>query len=42
MDRKRLTLTENARQTYLVLPLEAPGIAWRYFTDRSSFYRPPQ
>jgi hypothetical protein len=41
MDRKRLTLIENARQTYLVLPLEAPGIAWRYFTDRSSFYRPP-
>jgi hypothetical protein len=42
MDRKRLTLAENARQTYLVLPLEAPGIAWRYFTDRSSFFRPPQ
>jgi hypothetical protein len=42
MDRTRLTLVENARQTYLVLPLEAPGIAWRYFTDRSSFFRPPQ
>ena len=42
MDRSKLTLGENARQTFLVLPLETPGIAWRYFTDRSSFYQRPQ
>jgi hypothetical protein len=41
MDRQQLTLVENARATFLDLPLEAPAIAWRYFTDRSSFYRKP-
>jgi len=39
MDRQRLTLAANARTTFIELPLEAPGIAWRYLTDRSSFYR---
>ncbi len=42
MDRKRLTLAENARVTFIELPLEAPRIAWRYFTDRESFYRRPR
>ncbi len=41
MDRKRLTLVENARVTFLELPLEAPAIAWRYLTDRSSLYKLP-
>ena len=42
MDRQRLTLPENARVTFIDLPLEAPRIAWRYMTDRSSFYRQPR
>ena len=42
MDRQRLTLAENARQTFLVLPRELPGLALRYFTDRESFYRLPR
>jgi hypothetical protein len=39
MDRQRLSLGENARQTFLVLPRELPGLAWRYVTNRESFYR---
>jgi len=39
MDRKKLTLAENARVTFLELPFQAPRIAWRYLTDRSSFYK---
>lgn len=39
MDRQRLSLGENARQTFIELPLEAPAIAYRYLTDRASFYR---
>jgi hypothetical protein len=43
MDRQRLTLRHNAWTTFVTLPREAPGLAWRYFTDRASFYsRPPQ
>ena len=42
MDRQKLTLAENARVTFVELPLELPGIAWRYLTDRSSFYRKPR
>jgi hypothetical protein len=42
MDRKRLTLLETARTTFISLPFEAPSIAWRYLTDRSSFYRQPR
>jgi hypothetical protein len=38
MDRQRLTLAENARQTFLELPWQAPSIAWRYLTNRQSFY----
>ncbi len=42
MDRQRLTLGENARQTFLVLPRELPGLTYRYLTDRASFYRLPR
>jgi hypothetical protein len=42
MDRQRLSLGENARQTFLVLPRELPGLALRYLTDRDSFYRLPR
>lgn len=43
MDRQRLTLGRNAVTTFVDLPLEAPGLAWRYLTDRASFYqRPPE
>jgi hypothetical protein len=42
MDRQRLTLADNARVTFLELPLEAPAIAWRYLTDRPSLYRLPR
>jgi hypothetical protein len=42
MDRQQLTLAENARQTFVVLPRELPGLVYRYLTDRSSFYRLPR
>ena len=42
MDRQKLTLAENARVTFIELPLEAPGIAWRYLTDRTSLYKLPR
>jgi uncharacterized membrane protein YuzA (DUF378 family) len=43
MDRQRLHVAENARQSFIALPLAAPSLVWRYFTDRASFYKqPPQ
>ena len=42
MDRQKLTLKDNARQTFVELPIEAPSMAWRYLTDRSSFFRQPR
>lgn len=42
MDRQRLTLSDNARVTFVELPLDAPRLAWRYLTDRDSFYRQPR
>lgn len=42
MDRQRLTLSDNARVTFVDLPREAPALAWRYLTDRDSFYRQPR
>jgi hypothetical protein len=42
MDRQRLTLRENAWTTFVVLPREAPTLAWRYLTDRASFYGQPR
>jgi hypothetical protein len=41
MDRQRLTLAANARVTFLELPVRLPAIAWRYLTDRQSFYDLP-
>jgi hypothetical protein len=38
MDRQRLALARNARATFIELPLEGPALAWRYLTDRSSFF----
>jgi hypothetical protein len=42
MDRERLTLRDNAWQSFVALPLRAPSLAWRYLTDRSSFYNQPR
>ena len=42
MDRQKLTLARNARLTFVDLPFEAPGIAWDYLTNRSSFYKRPR
>lgn len=42
MDRQKLTLAENARLTFVDLPFEAPGIAWDYLTNRSSFFKRPR
>jgi hypothetical protein len=42
MDRQRLTLGANAWQTFVELPRTAPSLAWRYLTDRSSFYDRPE
>ena len=39
MDRKRLDLARNAHTAFVTLPRMAPGLAWRYLFDRSSFYR---
>jgi hypothetical protein len=42
MDRQRLTLADNARQTFLELPARAPSVAWEYVTNRSAFYGRPR
>ena len=42
MDRQRLTLKENAWRTFAELPREVPTLAWRYLTDRASFYKRPR
>ena len=41
MDRQRLTLRDNIWTTFVVLPADAPGIVWRYLTNRESFYGLP-
>jgi hypothetical protein len=38
MDRQRLDLPSNAYHAFVTIPRMAPGLAYRYFTDRSSFY----
>ena len=38
MDRQRLEPARNAYHAFVTLPLRGPSLAWRYFTDRSSFY----
>lgn len=42
MDRQRLHLAENARDVFITLPRQAPDLAYRYFTARESFYKPPE
>jgi hypothetical protein len=41
MDRQRLDLAENARNTFMVVPRALPDLAARYLFDRSSFYQQP-
>jgi hypothetical protein len=41
MDRQRLELRRNAYDAFVTLPRMAPALLHRYFTARSSFYRPP-
>jgi hypothetical protein len=38
MDRQRLEPRRNAYHTFVTLPLSAPALAYRYLTDRDSFY----
>jgi hypothetical protein len=42
MNRHELALRDNAWVTFVELPREAPSLAWRYLTDRGSFYRQPR
>ncbi|HEX5069093.1 MAG TPA: hypothetical protein VFV78_02670 [Vicinamibacterales bacterium] len=42
MDRQQLTLMDNARATFVDLPLEAPQLVWRYLFDRQSLYKLPR
>ncbi len=39
MDRQRLELGRNAYVTFVEVPRQLPGLAYRYLFDRSSFYR---
>jgi hypothetical protein len=41
MDRQRLEPARNAYHAFVTLPLHGPALAYRYLTDRSSFYGPP-
>lgn len=41
MSRQRLELRRNAYDAFVTLPRMAPALLHRYFTARSSFYRPP-
>lgn len=40
MDRQRLEPRRNAYHAFVTLPRIAPQLAWRYFVQRESFYRP--
>ena len=40
MDRQRLELRKNAYDAFVTLPRMAPGLAYRYFAERASFYKP--
>jgi|KBSMisStaDraftv2_1062788.scaffolds.fasta_scaffold20329_5 hypothetical protein len=39
MDRQRLNLQAVAYNTFVAVPRALPGLAWRYLSDRSSFYQ---
>jgi hypothetical protein len=38
MDRQRLSLSANARWTFVEFPRAAPALTWRYLTNRESFF----
>ena len=40
MDRQRLELRRNTYDAFVTLPRMAPELIHRYFTSRSSFYKP--
>jgi hypothetical protein len=40
MDRQRLEPARNAYHAFVTLPLSVPSLAYRYLTDRDSFYEP--
>jgi hypothetical protein len=40
MNRQRLELARNAYDAFVTLPVRMPGLAYRYFTNRESFYQP--
>jgi hypothetical protein len=42
MDRQRLELGRNAYDAFVTLPRKAPELLHRYFTERSSFYKPAE
>jgi len=42
MDRQRLELRRNAYDAFVTLPRTAPGLIYRYFTERASFYKPAE
>ncbi|HEX5473713.1 MAG TPA: hypothetical protein VFX12_03540 [Vicinamibacterales bacterium] len=39
MNRQHLDLRDNAYEAFVVLPRSAPGLAYRYLFERSSFYQ---
>jgi hypothetical protein len=41
MDRQRLEPRRNAYDAFVTLPRIAPGLLYRYFAHRASFYKPP-
>jgi hypothetical protein len=40
MDRQRLDLARNVRNTFITVPMRLPELARRYLFNRSSFYQP--
>ncbi len=42
MDRQRLDPPRNAYHNFVTIPRQLPALAYRFFRDRQSFYRPPQ
>lgn len=39
MDRQRIELGRNAYDVFVTVPASAPRLAWRYITERESFYQ---
>lgn len=39
MDRQRLDLVQDGRRSFVDVPVQLPAMAWRFLTDRNSFYR---